>query len=257
MAFGFGDDAIDDHSDHLVAYWRLEETGAATRVDDVGSNDFTPNNAPPTRAGKNNLACDFDVASQYHLTRADTADVSPTTGMALSFWAYSDASGFEARLFEKQGSYIFWRTGASNTYLVYVYQSNDTAKIISGLSLANAGWRHVVIIAANAFVRCYINNVEQQAAVAFDDTIKDNTNPLYMGVQQGNNKWWDGGCDEVAFWKNISFADQAERDAFVSALYNSGSGRFYGLLPVGSVLERTAAGLLLRTAGGVLERTPA
>jgi len=33
--------------------------------------------------------------------------------------------------------------------------------------------------------------------------------------------------DEIALWKGISFSNDTEREAFVSALYNGGTGAFY------------------------------
>lgn len=255
MAFGFGDADIDDHADHLTAYWKMEETGAADRIDSVGANDAAPTNSPGTRTGINNLACDFPQTGEF-LTVADSADVSPTTGFAASMWLYLDTIPSNEGIFEKDQSYRFLNFSSADKLFFDFYQSDTTGKTVKSVVIGTGAWVHAVIMAAGGFGRMFLDGSEVGTAVAYDNTIRDNSNNLYIGTLQGSGAWeFDGGIDEVGFWKNITFADQTEREAFVTALYNSGTGRFYHDLSVPVYLERDVNAVLERDASAILLRT--
>ena len=69
-------------------------------VDDINGHILIPTGAPVTRTGKSNLACNFDF-SDDSLAMTDHADISPTTGMALSTWVYFDNTTAHHGLFRK------------------------------------------------------------------------------------------------------------------------------------------------------------
>ncbi len=255
MAYGFGDNAIDDHLDHLTAYWAMEETGANNRIDAVGSNDAVPTGNPGTRIGIKNNACDFDGTNHY-LTVPDHADVSPVTGLALPMWLYRDSTVNQQAPTNKSTSwYAYCQAGQQNLFFI-VYESDGTGRAVGPVTLTIGVLHSVILMACDGFVRIYIDGSEVGTPVAYNNTIQDNANVFRIGSHGGGGAIyrWNGGIDEVPFFKDISFADQSERDDFGSAFWNGGIGRFYHLLPSESVLERTASGLLLRTASGVLER---
>ncbi len=231
MAFGFNLAAIDDHADHLTAVWHLEETGAAVRVDSVGSNDAASAGGSGTIAGisGNALACDEDTDT--YLTVTDHADVSPTTGLALSVWFYAEPGLADVSriLVNKANAYGMKFTSTPFFYFP-VYQSDTTLKQANGISASEEAWHQLLGIAADSFVRLYLDSAEVATPVAYDNTIKDNAVDLFIDTNVTASDW-DGGLDEIALWKNISFADQTAREAFVTGHWNSGTGRFYGELP--------------------------
>lgn len=222
--YGFDLPAIDDYSAFLKAYWRMEETGAANRVDDVGSNDLVPTNDPGTRVGINNNACDLTGVTQF-LSIADNPDLSPTTSMVVSLWVYADILQ-RSGLFEKDSSYRFDTENLGQArWRIWQSDSAEKKLEIAG-AYATVAWHHFVCIAESGHVRLYIDDDEKGTSVVYDNTIKDTASPFYI-ANLSNWKYWDGSIDEVGFWKNITFANQAARDAFVAGLYNSGNGRFY------------------------------
>jgi hypothetical protein len=232
MAWGFDLPAIDDHSDHLVAWWDLEETGAADRVDAVGSNDLTAYNTPATRVGVDGNACDFDSGSGEYLAITDNSDLSPTTGLAISMWVYmDDASANDRPLFSKSqigsANYYGIRNQTLGGYRFNIVQSDTTAKILSPVTLPISGWRHVVSMACDGFLRVFVDNIEHGSTTAYDNTILNEAAPFNLGKEPWGGFTHDGGIDAVGFWKDISFASTAEREAFVAGLWNSSSGRFY------------------------------
>ncbi len=240
MAFGFNLAAIDDHLDHLTAYWHMEETGASNRVDDVGSNDAVPTNAPSTRTGKDNNALDLNGTSQY-LTVTDHADISPTTGMAFSIWLYGDSGVMAASraMFIKTSCYLLAVSPSSGGFFYSsINQSDTTLKQVTGpipFEAAEEAWHNFVCMACDGFVRMYIDNVEVATPVAYDNTIIDNGNDLIIGANAVPGAYWDGGMDGIPFFKNISFARQETREAFVDGFWNDGNGRFYAEIPAAVV----------------------
>jgi len=233
-AFSFGSVDIDDYVAFLTAYWKMEATGANNRLDSVGSNDAVPSATPGTRAGINNNACDFVPGSSQYLTVPDSADIKPTTGMAVSLWVYMDDTGTDRGIFYKEeetawgGCYRLVRQSGGSTEWM-VRQSDNTNKTVLVADTLDGAWHHVVVMACDGFLRFYIDNVEVGTPTAYDDTVDQDTTVLDIGRHSGAGYYMDGGIDEMAFWKNITFAggtETADREAFVAALYNSGVGRF-------------------------------
>ncbi len=229
MAFGFGLAAIDNYSAFLKAYWRMEETGAANRIDDVGSNDAVPNNTPGTRAGISNLACDFISGSSQNLSAPHHADLTPTTGFAVSSWVYMDDTNQFRMIFSKgdSGFYLFRRN--DNTLQISVEQTDTNVKQYTHADTLQGAWHHVVAIACDGFLRMFINGSQVGVPVAYDDTVKVYATAFQIGRYGGGTPFYmDGGIDEMAFWNDITFGGvQVDRENFVTGLWNGGTGRFY------------------------------
>ncbi len=232
MAFGFDLPAIDDHLDHLTAYWKMEETGAAARLDSVGSNDAAAGAGnPDTRAGVSNLAYDGDGdTSNDSLLVPNHADIEASTSVAISLWLYRDNTTKHMRAFQKTTSVMLYQPAGNNSMVFYIYQDDSASKGPIDAAMTTGAWHNVVCIADDGFVRVYVDNSESGTPVAYDNTIDtDLGENLRIGsVIGGTNYEWDGGIDEMGYWKDISFADQEEREAFVAGLWNGGAGRFYG-----------------------------
>lgn len=261
MGYEFGDATIDQYASFLKSYWHMEETGAANRVDVIGGHNAVPGNSPANRVGKSNNACDFIPGSQHYLTAPHHADLSPTSSFAVSEWVYHDVGDAnKTHLNKGPSSSRSFTIGRTGDMVFQIWQSNDTVKSCiedtPGSEPPIGSWVNVVSIADGSHIWLYLNTVGASFAqgVAYDGTIKQVATGLSFGRFSDIGHYFDGGMDEVAFWNGITFANQAAREAFVAALWNSGSGIFLHLVAE-SVLERTSAGLLLRTAGGVLERT--
>ena len=256
MAFGFGNPTLDQYSAFWKAYWRMEATGASNRLDIVGTNHLVPSNSPGTRTGKNNNACDFASGSSQKLSVAHNTDLSPDTGIVVAGWTEMDDTGQNRTVFGKGVA------GAGDRYYLYrdsggtlhwgVSQSDSSEKTVNTSEQLTGSLHCFVAVASIGFVRLFINNVSVGTPIAYDNTMSVDAQPFLVGEAPWGAYWMDGGSDEMSFWRNIVFADLPAIVAFASAYWNGGAGIFPSSQ---SVLERTSAGLLLRTAGGVLERT--
>lgn len=254
MAGSFGHSDIDDYAAFLKLYSRVEETGSANRVDDVDAHDLVPANSPGTRAGISNLACDFVRGSSQKLSAPHHTDLSPTTGWAASLWAWLDDTGQYSMLLSKgdSGFYLFRRN--DNTLQISCEQSDTTVREYTISETLQGAWHHLVGMATGGFLRLFIDGTQQGTPVSYDNTVKLYTTDFHLGRYGGGTPFFvDGALDEIAFWKDIVFPGTTEREAFVTALYNGGSGRFFSL-PGSSHLTRDVAGVLDRTASAVLVR---
>lgn len=223
---GFDDSRVDNFLTELTAYWPMEATGANDRLDMVGDNDLTPTNAPGTRAGVKANACDFVPASSQYLSIADNADISPSSSFAISVWGKFDSLASNQTILAKQDSFFLsYVLGGAEKLQVGIKQSDTTLKELkTQVDPSTTGFQHIVAMADGSNLRFYLNSTEIGTAVPYDGTILDNGNTLYCGAWTGSAQFLDGAIDEVAFFKDFSFASAQERQDFVGGLYAT----FYG-----------------------------
>lgn len=239
MALGFGDPAIDDLSASLKAYWALEETGSANRIDQIGSNDLVPTNTPGTRSGKLNNACDFIPGSNQFLSIGDNADLSPVTDVAFVPWVWFDDVSDHRSVFNKRDSYGLSYFNNVDRLTFFVEQSDSSViELKTGVTPSTGSWLQIICIADSTagLLYLYLDGVSQGTPIAYDGTIKDDTDTVYMSSWLGASQFHDGGVDELPFYKDPTFADAAARNAFVAAYWNGGAGRFLHELLVPQII---------------------
>jgi len=216
---------------YLVAYWDMDEA-SGNRADSSGNGYTLIDNATVTsRAGINGLAADFNVSSEF-LDIADNADLSPSDTMAISAWVYRDTwvtPSDQEFVCTKGSSFAIVSHSHAiglKSWQLWVNQSDSSLKLAASYDAVTSGaWVHVVGIADGTTVYIYINGVEGAVTAAYDGTIIDNASAFEVGKSFTSN--FDGAIDESALWNGITFTGAAARQAFVDALYNAGTGRFY------------------------------
>ncbi len=221
------DATLATYDTELTCAWRFDN--GSLLADSKGSNTLTNNNTVTNdSSGKNGYCSSFVASSSQDLSINDNADISPTTGMAISLWFYGDDTDTVSRGFLwKDQSYYLFKWADDNDKLGFVLYDGNT-NILNNVACPARAWTHIMAIADGTANRqyLYVNNAESAGAEnSFDATIVDNGNVLRIGQQGGS--YFDGRLDEIYLWKNPSWADNATRQAFVSALYNSGTGAFY------------------------------
>ncbi len=232
MPKAFYDSVLDQYANFLVAYYPMEQTGAAVREDEVGSNDLAPTNTPATRAGKHNNACDFIPGSLQYLSIADTADLSFTTGFAISVWAYSDDAATRMIVGKiMNGAASWYLLPDAGTLNFVMTQGNSVQKAINSVTWGTGAWKHFLAMATGSVQRIFIDGAEWGTTNAYDDTILAEAYPFFVGRDPWGNSYFDGGIDELAIWKDIVFANAAARNAFAVAAYNSAAGKFFHHIP--------------------------
>lgn len=214
----------------LVAYWKLDETGAsANRVDSVGSNTLIAASAVNAVAGKFGDALQF-VGDLHYLNCASNATLAmgASVDYTIAAWVQIADKGADRNPFGKGA-------GVADEYILGYSQTSDrigfTVQGVSGgyhtVYAAPLGapavntWYLVVMWhdAAGATINIQINNTASNSA-SQEEPPKIGTDPLVLGCYAGIASAWFGLIDEMAIWKNrlLSPSD-------VLWLWNGGAGR--------------------------------
>jgi hypothetical protein len=218
----------------LIAWWRMEETGSADRVDSHDNSlDLTSVFAPPNDTGIQGNAVDLDGTEEvlYHVDDALLSmggDISFTIG--LWFKAHSIITDDMVILSK-------WDEGGDQEYLI----TQDAARVKFTIRNAAGTTSHSVRadtfgnLSNNTwyFLVCYYNastnwmwigiNDVFTAATSSSTGVRDDTNRLYFGREvDGSFPHYNGLIDEVFIYR-----DRLLSTAEKTWLYNSGSGRTY------------------------------
>jgi hypothetical protein len=233
--------AVDPYSDYaaeFAGYWAMEAEDGDPQADYEGEIWWTDlgATAPTKETGKRGSGAGLVTDAGYDFAAA--AANNPANGVILSVWVYVVDSGSAANVLYlcKVASTVYYFRLANaaggddgNFYVkAEITQSNSTIKsITSGEVYSESTWYHLMLVAADVAgtyaLRLYVNGGQVGADVPYDGT-------LFDSAAIGGVTWTNASVviDEVALWTDLSFATAEEREAFVSALYNAGSGYFPG-----------------------------
>jgi hypothetical protein len=187
---GGGSGAQPSLTNSLLAYWRLDETSTgngATQADVTGrGNDFTI-----VGGGVSNTNGVVTNAAQYTYAnlsqRADTADVSMTTGKTYSI-NYQIRRPFttSAAVDKNSNEYFFGRT-FDDTFIFRVYDSvsgNIEAVVTDTTTVTNEGWHHVLLwVGGDNKARIRMNGgATNVSTTALANGPINGTGPLYLNA---------------------------------------------------------------------------
>jgi len=214
--------------------WPLWEAADGTRYDVIGTNHLTDNaSSVGTNTDVQGYTC-VDVAgtgSGDRLYASHSATLLPTQSIVVSVWLYFDSiTGNEKDIFLKNPEsnyayYMFFNTTNDQKLHFRFRQSDNTIKeiISADTDISISTWHHAVCVAESGYVRLYIDNVEVGTPLTYDNTIYNATGILDVG---DNSNWvnleFDGRMSTMLLYNNITFSSSAEREAFISNLYNQG-----------------------------------
>lgn len=228
-------DILSAYDGYLTGYWRLEEA-SGTRVDAIGSNDLDQqSNAPGNATGirNNSLECS-NSGNKYIYSNSVSNNMSPWKSVAVSVWVERTAeTSAEEIIFDiinaaSQELISIDYLDTSDTLRCAIRQNDITLKQVTySVTIPNAVWTHIALVADGSDVYLYYNGSLVTSGLAYDGTIEAATDKFIIGGATWRaDGAWNGKIDEVAFWRNILFDSDADRNTFVSALYNSGLGAF-------------------------------
>ena len=207
----------------LVHHWKLDET-SGTRVDSVGSSDLTDVNTVTSVAGKDGNASRSDVANNEYLRNADVP-VAWSGDWTVSFWVRPTWEGSTDAVF----------CGGVNEHRVYMLADGQLTGEVDGANTATKTglttdgtvWYHSVMAHNNATGKAqyYIDGAQVSSDITTDPETDDGNVVIHAANAGGIPSTSD--MDDVMIWERALNADE------VSALYNSGSGRFYDFNTLG------------------------
>ncbi len=216
----------------LLSYWRLEETGLATRVDTTGSNDLTPDASINNEAGVIGNGQNF-TGSQRLTGAATPADINfdGSIDFTIAGWFHIDTIPQSVNYSlvskwntdtNKRGYLIFWRSSAER--LQYNLSSdgaagNTTVQSIVALTSGSNAFFVVTYDSSTGDMTVSVNT-ETRVSANHGTTIFTHDYPFNIGHGRFNglNNLFDGLLDEIAIWgRKLSVNEEVQ-------LYNSGAG---------------------------------
>jgi len=209
--------------------------GSGRRYDIVGGTDLASQGTGTitSRTGKNGEAAEFDSTKAQHLTHKSPGleGFRAGAGFIVSGWINIDVQQtqivFESTVQSEPASTVLVLVNPVGKISFQVRRADLVAvSTVNSANQSTGSFIHYVGIADNNQLFLYVDNVEIGPAsiVGFDNLPP--THVTLSGNEVGGSPF-EGAIDEVAVWTGISFADDAERQAFVNALFNGGAGRFY------------------------------
>ena len=231
--------------DDLVAFWNLNEQ-SGDRLDSIGNNDLTPNNAVGFTTGRINDAADFNGTNQWLSVTDDSAatDLNLTSTFTLTMWIKIDTLVNGATPINK-GQLIF--TPANFEYAWEFFQAAPLAPInlqfITNITVdtdLNVGvlttgvWHFVVAWADNldgggvdnspaTFLHIQLDNGAIITGTFGNPTgtpfATPTTYDLNFGSSGSGGAFLDGAMDAVGLWHRGITEDER------TYLWNDGDGR--------------------------------
>ena len=107
-----------------------------------------------------------------------------------------------------------------------LFQSDTTTIASSAIDLVESQFNHLLGIADGSKVYFYINGSEVWSDT-YDGTIDATSANFKLETLTLASAACDSYVDEVSVWKDITFDNDSEREAFVEALWNNGDGMFW------------------------------
>ena len=191
--------------------------------DSKGSNDLTNVGADQYLVGAYGRQANFNGSSdEMHI--ADNTDLSPTSSFLVRAWANWDTIGAHGQIMAKTGSYELVYFNNSNRMFFRMYNGSGVgSQIGSGVGITAGKLTNVIAVADPTALKIYlyVDGVEAGTPAAYDGTIQDTSNPMYLGVLGGTNDWLNGKLSNVDVWNGLTFANDATREAMVADLQTS------------------------------------
>lgn len=212
-------------------YWSLNET-SGTRADAISSQDLTTDqNTVDYETGKNGNAAKYIRANSETLIRPTNGYTGPTGDFSISAWVKVDTT------ISQSAPYIIaWNNGSAagaqsflirwdstvSKFRAYVGDGSASVNTYSNAISAGEAWNHVIMTWSDTSgtINLYVNGDAGLESSALAGSRIVAAGELYVGAQSATG-YFTGSIDELTIWERV--LSSAER----SALYNSGTGKFY------------------------------
>jgi hypothetical protein len=212
----------------LISYWKLDEA-SGTRNDSVGTNHLTDATSTGSTTGVIGNAALFNGSSNT-IVHPDNSTLQVAAGVDFTFqaWVKLNAAGDDFIICKYDGSNADYYLAYNNASSLGFQFGDLTTVAQVGAAAPTGVWRHLV---------GWYDHTDQKYRLRLNDTTTfvssatsarvSTTAQLQVGsIGIPGSGWWNGGLDEVGFWKRILTA------AEITALYNGGAGfPFSSFLP--------------------------
>lgn len=215
--------------DGLISFWELEEA-LGSRVDAVvaSANDLSDNNVVTSVTGIVGNAAHFLRAASQFLNKASNASlVTGDIDFSFVIWVNQDSlSGSMALLTKGNGTvyeYQLYMSSSIGKYRWYVEGPTTFIDLIG--DTITSGWQMIVVWhdSVNNIVGISLNNGTPLTS-SYSDGARSTAHNFVMGADNAGVIPFDGGIDQVGFWKKVLDAGE------ITQLYNAGAGMTYAAI---------------------------
>lgn len=218
---------------NLVGYWPMNEGGGTQAGDFSGQQDNgTLTSSPSWVTGKYGKALSFASASSQYVTMGNAGPVnfSGNVSFSLSAWVKTTQSlsagnyaavagkGFLANV----RGYGFFLDGDNSSNITFQTRTNGTVVQISGGSINNGAWHHIVgtRVAGTNTTSIYVDGIFVNSTTgALTDFSSTNSFAIGGRDNSGFDYFFNGQIDDVRIYSRALSATE------VLALYRSGAAR--------------------------------
>jgi hypothetical protein len=226
----FGNTTIDAIASSLLAAWQFS---SGSFLIDSSSNGCTLTNTGDvtnTASGKNGYAASFSGSN--YLTPSLPSQTYPS--FLASAWINPTSVSSEQTIISLESStnyYVFQLEVSSSGKLSCYMQNlaNTVFQALSSATLSTGVFTHVAVYFDGSTCRLYINGA-LDGSVAFSGSLLTSSQNCIGARPEDKAMKFTGTIDELYLWRSSSalLSDASAALTFVSELYNSGTGRFYG-----------------------------
>jgi hypothetical protein len=196
-----------DFLTNLVAYYKLNETGAPSGADVVDSQNGHNGTIGGT-VSRDGSSYDFDGSTGY-VEMTDHADLQMTTeDVSVSIWVYVHA-------YPESGAVTGFIGGETNSFGFAMYHMAGELiieRVNSAIPSRTLGfypalnsWTHIVTTFDNSETtnncKYYINGTAFGDQIDFDVNFDSGSGTIYLGKNKISGEYYNGLMKDVAIWK--------------------------------------------------------
>lgn len=214
-------------------------------TDEHGSLDLTEVNSPAYASALLGNGIDFELgSSQYAYESTNAASInsafSGTGEWTMAFWFKPESHTSSASLagrWHATNAYKQIGTDLLNTGVLRAYVYTTSSVVVTGPTLSDGTWYHVVVWRSIADGKLYlrIDDTTTYSATLSGATniqsVGGVTTPFTVGARSDASNYADGLMDSLTIWTRAITGSE------ITALYNSGSGFDYPFSTGGSSFE--------------------
>ena len=208
VVYDLDDDAYQGDGELLKKAWDTSGNG----------NHGVVHSATWVRDGKFGKALSFDGDGYVEIPDSNSLDL--TSQGTIAFWLNPSRLNYGTRqhIIQKSGAYEVYIY--ENTKKIAARKENPTEIAYSDELPSTNQWYHIAVVYDHATenkIKIYINGTLSGTPADMTSDISTSTNPLFLGVWQGEANFLEGILDEVLIF------NRALSEAEIQTLYNGGT----------------------------------
>ncbi len=214
--------SVQGYDPSLAMLLRMDETSWHGITGEVADSTGNGNNGTSYAGANTEIGGAADRAGRFYgvneyVSVPNSTGISPTDEITVGIWAKSDTATWNATgtLLSKRDAYIMYPVSGGREIRFYVYTTGNW--YMTTYTPADiTGWHHYVGTYDGNEIKLYIDGSPVGTPTIRPGGINPDTGPLYIGLDDGQGRYFKGMIDEVTIYGS------ALSDSEVQSLYDQG-----------------------------------